>query len=101
LTAVTEPSISGLHDLKRVVTVCNNFGVDIFVVINKFDLEEVVSLKIEDYCQEAGISLAGKIPFDKKVIEAIKNREPVVSQKCPSADAIKDIWFFLKKEFNL
>ncbi|MCK4269277.1 MAG: ATP-binding protein [Methanogenium sp.] len=98
---VTEPSISGLHDLKRVVTVCNKFGVDIFVVINKFDLEETVSLKIEDYCQEAGISLAGKIPFDKKVIEAIKNREPVVSQKCPSADAIKEIWIFLKKEFNL
>ena len=98
---VTEPSISGLHDLKRVVTVCNKFGVDIFVVINKFDLEETVSLKIEDYCHEAGISLAGKIPFDKKVIEAIKNREPVVSQKCPSADAIKEIWIFLKKEFNL
>jgi MinD superfamily P-loop ATPase len=89
---VTEPSTSGLHDMERVVKVARNFGVDIYVAINKYNLEESVAARIEKYCEEEGIPVVGKIPFDPTVIEAIRNRIPVTAYDCPAADALREMW---------
>jgi len=89
---VTEPSTSGLHDLKRVVKVARNFGVDIFVAINKYNLEESVAARIEEYCEDEGIPVVGRIPFDPTVIEAIRSRKPVTEYDCPAADALRAMW---------
>lgn len=85
---VTEPSISGLHDLERLVRVCRRFDLKIFVAINRFDLEEQTCREIEAYCDGEGLAVVGKIPFDPEVIEAVRNNQPVTRVQSPAADVI-------------
>jgi len=74
---VTEPSVSGLHDLKRVVTVCRQFRPLILVAINRFDLDAFQAGEIEIWCRTENIPLVGKIPFDPAVIQAVRAGIPV------------------------
>ena len=48
---VTESTLSGIHDLKRVIGVCHHFAVPVIVCINKYDIDQDNSHQIEDYCQ--------------------------------------------------
>jgi MinD superfamily P-loop ATPase len=75
---VTEPSLSGIHDLERVLGVCRHFGVPALVCINKYDLNEGNTRQIESYCLGQGVEIAGKIPFDNVVTESIVQGVPVV-----------------------
>jgi MinD superfamily P-loop ATPase len=75
---VSEPSLSAIHDLERVLAVCRHFGVEALVCINKYDLDEENSRRIEDYCREAGIDVGAKIPFDTVVSDSITQGVPVV-----------------------
>jgi MinD superfamily P-loop ATPase len=75
---VTEPTLSGIHDLERVIGVCRHFGIPALVCINKYDLNEENSSHIENYCYKEGIEVASKIPFDNVVTEAIVHGLPVV-----------------------
>jgi MinD superfamily P-loop ATPase len=75
---VTEPTLSGIHDLERVLGVCRHFGIPAVVCINKHDINEENSRRIEDYCLKQGIGVAARIPFDNAVTEAIVRGVPVV-----------------------
>lgn len=75
---VTEPSLSGIHDLERVLGVCRHFGVPAMVCINKYDLNEENTRQIEDQCLSQGVEVAGRIPFDNVVTESIVQGVPVV-----------------------
>jgi MinD superfamily P-loop ATPase len=75
---VAEPTLSGIHDLERVLGVSGHFGVPAAVCINKYDLNEDNSRRIEDYCRKQGIKVAARIPFDNAVTEAIVRGLPVV-----------------------
>ena len=75
---VTEPTLSGMHDLDRVIGVCHHFTVPVIVCINKYDLNEDNSHQIESYCYNQGIEVASKIPFDNVVTEALVHGLPVV-----------------------
>jgi len=75
---ITEPTLSGIHDLERVLDVCRHFGVPPFVCINKYDINEENSRQIESHCLSQGIEIAGKIPFDNVVTESIVRGVPVV-----------------------
>jgi MinD superfamily P-loop ATPase len=75
---VTEPSLTAIHDLERVLAVSRHFGVGALVCINKYDLDEQNSRQIEDYCRDAGIDVGAKIPFDTVVTDAIAQGVPVV-----------------------
>jgi MinD superfamily P-loop ATPase len=75
---VTEPTLSGMHDLERVLGVCRHFGVSALVCINKYDLNEENSQQIESYCLGQGVDIAGTIPFDNIVTESIVQGVPVV-----------------------
>ena len=87
--AVTEPGVSALHDLERLVVVCRRFEVRIFVVINRFDLAEGICQRIEDYCGKEGIVVVGKIPFDPAVVDAVRNGRPATRSDSPAADALR------------
>jgi MinD superfamily P-loop ATPase len=76
---VTEPTLSGRHDLERVIGVCGHFGVPAAVCINKYDINEENTVQIERYCKEHGIRVAGKIPFDNVVTEALVHGVPLVA----------------------
>jgi len=75
---VTEPTLSGIHDLDRVLGVCRHFGVSALVCINKYDLNEENTRQIETYCSSQGIELTSKIPFDNVFTEALVHGVPVV-----------------------
>ncbi|MGA2914377.1 MAG: ATP-binding protein [Methanoregula sp.] len=96
---VTEPSVSGLHDLKRVVAVCRQFRPRILVVINRFDLEPSLTETIQLWCSEENIPVIGKIPFDPVVIESVRKGVPVTSAgPSPAAQAIQILKNHLEKE---
>lgn len=75
---VTEPTLSGIHDLERVLGVCHHFGIPVLVCINKYDVNEDNTRQIENYCLNQGVEVASKIPFDNVVTEAIVQGLPVV-----------------------
>jgi len=75
---VTEPTLSGIHDLERVLGVCRHFGVPALVCINKYDLNGDNTRQIENYCLNQGVEVAARIPFDNAVTEAIVRGMPVV-----------------------
>ncbi|MFC1935450.1 ATP-binding protein [Chloroflexota bacterium] len=90
---VTEPTLSGVHDLERVLGVCRHFGVPALVCINKHDLDEENTSRIEGICQEQGMGVVSKIPFDNVVTEALVNGVPVVEySENPVAQQIKRLW---------
>ena len=90
---VTEPTLSGIHDLERVIGVCRHFGALTLVCINKYDLNEENTHLIESHCREMGIEVASKIPFDNAVTEAMVRGLPVVeyTQK-DVAHRIEEMW---------
>jgi MinD superfamily P-loop ATPase len=75
---VTEPTLSGIHDLERILGVCRHFGVPATVCINKYDINEENTRQIETYCYNEGTDVAAKIPFDNIVTEAMVRGLPVV-----------------------
>ena len=98
---VTEPGVSALHDLERLVTVCRRFGVRIFAAINRFDLAEDICKRIEDYCEREGIVVAGKIPFDPAVVDAVRSGRPVTRSESPATDALRALRDTLFAELGL
>ncbi len=79
---VTEPTLSGLHDLERVVNLVERFIVKPCFVINKFDISIEMTDKIETYLNNLGYKISMKIPFDKKIFKAImENKIPSIAEK--------------------
>jgi MinD superfamily P-loop ATPase len=75
---VTEPTLSGIHDLDRVIGVCQHFGVSALVCINKYDINQENTKEIERYCINQGVGVVSKIPYDNVFTEALIKGLPVV-----------------------
>lgn len=90
---VTEPSLSGMHDLERVLGVCRHFNVPAWVCINKWDINPEVTQKIQKFCQNVGSIVIGEIPFDPIVTRAMIFESTVVEFSSGTvSDEIKKIW---------
>jgi MinD superfamily P-loop ATPase len=91
---VTEPTMSGLADLKRVFEVARKFSGDIGVIINKYDLNEAVADRIEGWCVANKSPVLGRLPFDPRVTEAMVAGMSV-TEMYPDIEisrAVKQIW---------
>ena len=75
---VTEPTLSGMHDLERMLGVCHHFGVPSLVCVNKYDLNEDNTHQIESYCLGQGVEVVSRIPFDNIVTKALVQGLPIV-----------------------
>jgi MinD superfamily P-loop ATPase len=75
---VTEPTLSGLHDLKRILEITNSFKLKTSVIINKSDLNSDMTNEIEKYCKAQNITVIGKFPFDKIVVDAMVNCKSII-----------------------
>ncbi|MCF2639671.1 ATP-binding protein [Fusobacterium varium] len=79
---VTEPTLSGLHDLERVLELIERFRIKPYFVINKYDLSIEMANKIEEFLKDKGFEVSVKVPFDKRVVNAIEKKEiPSVAEK--------------------
>ena len=94
---VTEPTMSGLHDLERILDVTRHFGIGSVVCINKYDINEENSRRITDFCWQRGIEVVGNIPYDSVVTEAMVAGKPVIEfSEGRVSDAIKNVWEGIK-----
>jgi MinD superfamily P-loop ATPase len=86
--AITEPTLSGIHDLERILKLSDHFKIPSMVCINKFDINLEKSQKIISYCEKNGSKLIGKIPFEPKVVEALVNRKTIMDYPCNEVQGI-------------
>lgn len=70
ILVVTEPTISGQHDLDRVVELTEHFGVPTAVCINKYDINMKIAGAIEEKTLARNLKLVGKIEYDPAVTKA-------------------------------
>ena len=96
---VTEPTISGLHDMQRTIEMVQKFNLPAFVIINKYDLNSSMSEQIEDWCRQNGILIAGQLPFDRQMTEAMVQAKSITEFN-PDIDISKKIKIIWNKILN-
>jgi len=91
---IAEPTVSGLHDMKRVGELSRHFNIPAMVCINKYDLNFDQTKKIEDLAQSSSIAIVGKIPFDQTFTEAMIQAKTIFEFNKDSQASIKvrQIW---------
>ncbi|MHB1348376.1 MAG: ATP-binding protein [Desulfobulbaceae bacterium] len=91
---VTEPSVSGLHDLRRVAHLAAHFQVPAGICINKWDLLPEQSEAIERFCADHRLPVLGRIPFDRAVVAAMVQARtlPEHAPASPAAMAVHELW---------
>ncbi|NPV71430.1 MAG: 4Fe-4S binding protein [Firmicutes bacterium] len=98
---VIEPTVSGFHDFRRILKVCEPFGVNTAACINRFDLDEAVSRQIESRCRKKGVPVLGRIPIDHDVTRAMVQGMPVVEySNGPAAREIQCMWQRIQEAFT-
>jgi len=96
---VTEPTLSGIHDLERVLTLIRQFEVIPMVCINKVDISINQTKKIESFCEREGIEIVGKIKYDPIFVDALNQGKSIIeyNKECESAKVIEQIWLKIEK----
>ncbi len=90
---VTEPTVSGVHDLERILEVTGFFRVRSGIIVNKYDLNREITDRIGKIALERGCELLGRIPYDTAFIEAQMEGISIVEYSDgPVAHALKKIW---------
>jgi MinD superfamily P-loop ATPase len=71
-----------------------HFGIQTLVCINKSDIYPAGAADIESFCQDQGIQVVGKIPFDLAITEAMVQGQPVTSYApgSSSSRALREVW---------
>ncbi len=96
---VTEPTVSGVHDMVRVLSLTKHFGIPALIVINKADLNAEQAERIESIATDKGSRVIAKIPFDRNVNDALMAGKTVIEYgKGPAFEVMRNIWNILKKE---
>ncbi|MBN2142859.1 ATP-binding protein [Candidatus Woesearchaeota archaeon] len=101
IVAVTEPTPSALHDLKRVVFLAEHFRIKCGIVINKHDLDAGFCREIHSYADSKKIKIIGKIPYDKDFVSAMVKMRPIITMEGEYANLFESIVENLKKEVRL
>jgi MinD superfamily P-loop ATPase len=94
---VTEPTVSGEHDLERVLSLTRHFQIPAAICVNKWDINAEMTQQIENKARLVGASVAGRIRYDQAVTQAQIQKKVVVEIDAPSADDLKQLW----KNLNL
>lgn len=95
---VTEATVSGLHDLKRVYQLVKTFQLKAVCIINKYDLNAPMCRQIEQFLEEEGISLIAKLPYDEHFTQALSEAKTIVEyQESRLCYEIETGWESIKK----
>jgi MinD superfamily P-loop ATPase len=91
--AVTEPTLSGIHDLERILKLSDHFKIPSMVCVNRFDINLGNTAQIASHCEKNGSRLVGQIPYEPKVVEALVNRKTIMDYPCQEVQGIiRQIW---------
>jgi len=91
---VTEPTVSGRHDMERVVQLATHFNVPAMMCVNKFDLNPEKTLELEEYARENDVSVLGNIPFDPIFTKSMVQGKTILEYDGDSetGQAVKLVW---------
>jgi MinD superfamily P-loop ATPase len=90
---VTEPTLSAIHDLERILGVALHFNIPAIVCINKYDINKDNTKKIENYCKNNNIDVVGRLPYDNIVTDAMIHEQNVIEfSDGDLADRIVEMW---------
>nr|WP_321400645.1 ATP-binding protein [uncultured Desulfobacter sp.] len=91
---VTEPTVSGIHDMERVAQLAAHFRLPAMICINKYDLNPDQAKAIEAIAEKRNIEFVGKIPFDPAFTQAMVQGKSIMETHgdSPAAIEIKQIW---------
>ena len=98
---VTEPTLSGFADLKRVIEVVKHFKIPAGLVINKYDLNEKISNQIESFCHGEDIELLTKIPYSRVIVESLKKGELFVDNNTDLREKMMSLETKLKEKLEV
>ncbi|MBN1778402.1 MAG: ATP-binding protein [Clostridiales bacterium] len=89
---VTEPSVSGISDLERILKTAAVFQTKTAVCVNKFDHCTELTDRIETYCQTQGIPFTGRIPYDSQASAAVNGGKSLADIDCPASRALRQVY---------
>lgn len=89
---VTEPTLSGEHDLERVLALTRHFRIATRVCVNKWDLNPALTARIEEKVHDAGAVLAGRIRYDQAVTLAQKQAKAVIETEAACREDVRAVW---------
>jgi MinD superfamily P-loop ATPase len=89
---VTEPTLSGLSDLERILSTAFQLGAKCAVCVNKADVNEKITGGIEAFCAKVGLPFVGRIPYDIRAVEAVNAGVDVIGYGGEAAEAIESLY---------
>jgi len=95
---VTEPTVSGEHDLERVLSLTRHFSIPTAVCVNKWDLNPEMTERIENNARRGDARVVGRIRYDRAVTLAQMQERAVVEIEAPAAEDIRQTWNYLGME---
>lgn len=102
ILAITEPTLSGIHDLERILKLAEHFKIPSVVCVNKFDINLENTEKIVTQSEKNASRIVGKIPYEPKVVEALVNRKTVMEYPCNGIEEIvQQMWEEMETALNL
>ncbi len=94
---VTEPTVSGLHDLKRVYELVKKFKIKAGCIVNKADINRDILREVEQFLEEEGIACLARIPYNEEFTAAMTNGKTIVEWDTVMGGLIEGTWEKIKK----
>jgi MinD superfamily P-loop ATPase len=95
---VTEPTLSAIHDLERILDVAKYFDITAMVCINKYDINNENTGRIENFCKVHNIDVVGKLPYDTVVTEAMIHEQSIIEYSHGNlSECIISLWDAVKQ----
>ena len=93
VVVVTEPTPSGIHDLKRVIDLCDHFRLPAGVVINKCDINADQSQQIKNFCVKKNLFILGELPHDPVFTAAMVRGQTITEYQANGiAAGVRQVW---------
>jgi len=89
---VTEPTLSGEHDMERVLSLARHFKIPSIVCVNKWDINAEMTERIENMARQSGARIAGRIRYDQAVTKAQMQELAVVETRGHCSEDIQRLW---------
>ena len=90
---VTEPTLSGLHDLQRVADLTKFFGIETLVCINKWDINPELAAEIEQQAKNRNLAVAGRVRYDRAVTESQVKKQTIIEYQADGCvEDVRNVW---------
>lgn len=98
---VTEPTVSGIHDLERALAVTDHFGIPGLLCINKYDINPQKSDEIANFAARRGVKVVGWVRFDTVVTKAMVHGKPVTAfEDGPVSRELRQVWKLVRQQME-